>query len=283
MNQAKLAAMAEPKAAIAAPVRIADILAFAERMADASGEILRRHFREDLRFDDKADLTPVTAADREVETMMREMIGAQYPAHGIVGEEFGPVREDAETVWVLDPIDGTGGFITGKPLFGTLIGCLQHGLPVAGVIDHPALNERGVGGQGRPATFNGRAARARPRARVSEAMLYATTPRMFAGADAYAFDALSEAVKAVQFGADCYAYGLLASGFVDLVVEAKMKPSDYCALAPVVEAAGGVMSDWEGRPLGLKSDGRVIAAGDARVHSAALKILATGRELGQGG
>jgi inositol-phosphate phosphatase/L-galactose 1-phosphate phosphatase/histidinol-phosphatase len=275
--------MPERQVTIAAPVRVPDLIAFAERMADASGEVLRRYFRKDLRFDDKADSTPVTAADREVEKLLRAMIEAQHPDHGIVGEEFGAVREDAETVWVLDPIDGTGGFVTGKPLFGTLIGCLHNGLPVAGVIDHPALNERWVGGEGVPTTFNGKRVRVRPCARISDAMLYATTPHMFVGGDAYAFEALCEAVKRPQYGADCYAYGLLASGFVDLVVEASMKPSDYCALAPVVEAAGGIMTDWDGRPLGLNSDGRVIAAGDERIHARALKILTTGRDLEQGG
>lgn len=264
----------------AAAARVTDLLALAERMADESGEILRRYFRKDLRFDDKPDSTPVTAADREVEKLLRRRIGEAYPDHGIVGEEFGSIRDDAETVWVLDPLDGTGGFVTGKPLFGTLIGCVRKGLPVAGIIDHPALHERWVGGEGVPTTFNGRRVRVRPCVRISDAMLYATTPHMFVGADAYAFDALCEAVKRPQYGADCYAYGLLASGYVDLVVEACMKPCDYCALAPVVEAAGGIMTDWEGRPLDLKSDGRVIAAGDERIHARALKILAVGRDFG---
>lgn len=271
--------MTERQATVAA-VRVPDLIALAERMADESGEILRRYFRQDLRFDDKPDSTPVTAADREVEKLLRHIIETAHPDHGIVGEEFGSVREDAETVWVLDPLDGTGGFITGKPLFGTLIGCVHKGLPIAGVIDHPALRERWIGGEGVPTTFNGKRVRVRPCARISDAMLYATTPHMFVGADAYAFDALCEAVKRPQYGADCYAYGLLASGYVDLVVEASMKPCDYCALAPVVEAAGGVMTDWEGRPLGLKSDGRVIAAGDERIHARTLKILAVGRDFG---
>jgi inositol-phosphate phosphatase/L-galactose 1-phosphate phosphatase/histidinol-phosphatase len=252
-------------------------------MADESGELLRRRFRAELGFDDKPDSTPVTATDREVETLLRKRIEAAFPGHGIIGEEFDAVRADADYVWVLDPIDGTAGFVTGKPLFGTLIGCVYKGEPLIGVIDHPALSERWVGGTGAPTTLNGKRARTRPCPRISDAMLYATSPYMFVGGDAYAFDALCETVKRPQFGADCYAYGLLASGFVDLVVEASMKPSDYLALAPVVTAAGGLITDWDGRPLGLESDGRVIAAGDARIHARALKILATGRELEQGG
>lgn len=275
--------MAKPRVSLAAPLAVPDLLALAGRMADESGKLLRRRFRSELGFEDKADSTPVTATDREVEKILRRMIEAEYPAHGIVGEEFGAVRENADYVWVLDPIDGTAGFVTGKPLFGTLIGCVHKGVPLIGVIDHPALNERWVGGSGAPTTMNGKRARTRPCARISDAMLYATTPYMFVGGDAYAFDTLCEAVKRPQFGADCYAYGLLASGFVDLVVEASMKPTDYCALAPVVQAAGGLITDWDGRPLGLNSDGRVLAAGDARIHARALKILATGRELEQGG
>jgi inositol-phosphate phosphatase/L-galactose 1-phosphate phosphatase/histidinol-phosphatase len=275
--------MTDGTATLPSPARTEELLALAGRMADASGDILRRYFRKDIRFDDKADLTPVTAADREVEKLLRGMIEDHFPDHGIVGEEFGAVREDAEYVWVLDPIDGTSGFVTGKPLFGTLIGCVHRGAPLFGVIDHPALRERWTGGAGIPTTFNGKRVRVRPCARISDAMLYATTPHMFVGADAYAFEALCEAVKRPQYGADCYAYALLASGFVDLVVEAGMKPCDYCALAPVVQAAGGIMTDWEGRPLTLGSDGRVIAAGDERMHASALKILAAGGELKQGG
>ncbi len=275
--------MAKPRVSLAAPLAVPDLLALAGRMADESGKLLRRRFRAELGFEDKADSTPVTATDREVEKILRRMIEAEYPRHGIIGEEFAPVREGADYVWVLDPIDGTAGFVTGKPLFGTLIGCVHKGVPLIGVIDHPALSERWAGGRGAPTALNGKRVRTRPCARISEAMLYATTPYMFVGGDAYAFDTLCEAVKRPQFGADCYAYGLLACGFVDLVVEASMKPSDYCALAPVVSAAGGIITDWDGRPLGLKSDGRVIAAGDARIHARALKILATGRELEQGG
>jgi inositol-phosphate phosphatase/L-galactose 1-phosphate phosphatase/histidinol-phosphatase len=160
---------------------------------------------------------------------------------------------------------------------------VHNGTPILGVIDHPALGERWTGGAGLPTTFNGKRARVRACPDVSEAMLYATTPHMFKGSDAYAFENLCEAVKQPQFGADCYAYALLASGFVDLVVEADMKPCDYCALSPVVQSAGGIMTDWQGRALGLHSDGRVIATGDERIHAQALKILAVGEELEQGG
>jgi len=249
------------------------IIALAQRMADRGGDILRRYFRATIDVEDKSDLSPVTIADRETEQALRAMIEAEFPDHGILGEEFGGVRLDAEYIWTLDPLDGTAGFITGKPLFGILIGLLKNDVPVLGVIDHPILNERWIGGTGLPATHNGINVSTRPCPDIAEAMLYATTPHMFEGADIDAYGRLCAAVKRPQYGADCYAYGLLASGFVDLVAEATMKPCDYCALAPVVEAAGGIITDWNGEPLGLRSDGRVLAAGDPALHATALAIL----------
>ena len=246
----------------------------AERMADAAGDVLRRYFRTPVAVEDKDDASPVTLADRESEAAMRAMIAAAFPDHGILGEEYGADRTDAEWVWVLDPLDGTRAFITGKPSFGILIALLHRGRPVLGVIDQPILRERWLGVAGRPSTLAGRAIRTRPCSELARAALYATGPEMFEGADATAFERLRRAVKLTRFGADCYAYGLLAAGFVDLVVEASLKPYDYCALVPVIEGAGGIITDWRGRPLGLDSDGRVAAAGDARLHARTLAALA---------
>jgi len=252
--------------------------ALAQRMADASGEILRRYFRTAVAAEDKPDQSPVTIADRETEETLRAMIEAEFPEHGIIGEEFGETRTDAEYVWTLDPLDGTAAFITGKPLFGTLIGLLHQGTPVFGIIDHPITGERWSGGSGMGATCNGEKVQTRACGDLSQAMLYATTPHMFSGDAARAFERLCQAVKRPQYGADCYAYGLLASGFVDLVAETTMKVCDYCALVPVVEAAGGVISDWSGKPLGLTSDGSVLAAGDSQLHKQALAVLGEGGE-----
>lgn len=251
-------------------------IALARRMADASGEILRRYFRTVIASEDKPDQSPVTIADRETEETLRGMIEAAFPDHGIIGEEFGETRKDADYVWTLDPLDGTAAFITGKPLFGTLIGLLREGAPVFGIIDHPITRERWMGGKGLAATCNGEKAETRACGNLSQAMLYATTPHMFSGDAARAFGHLCRAVKHPQYGADCYAYGLLASGFVDLVAETTMKVCDYCALVPVVEAAGGVITDWSGKPLGLESDGSVLAAGDAQLHKQALAVLREG-------
>jgi len=200
---------------------------------------------------------------------MRELILQRFPDHGIYGEEMGVTASDAEFVWVLDPIDGTKSFITGKATFGTLIALLHQGKPVLGVINQPILRERWVGGMGLPTTFNGETVTVRPCDELRHALLYATSPEMFYGDDQGAFEQVREAAKHALYGADCYAYALLSMGFVDLVIEASLSPYDYCALVPVVEGAGGILTDWAGQPLGLHSDGRVIAAGDRRVYEQA--------------
>jgi inositol-phosphate phosphatase/L-galactose 1-phosphate phosphatase/histidinol-phosphatase len=248
-------------------------LAFAQRLADAAGEAIRPYFRKPLAIVDKADLSPVTAADRQAEEMMRALIEAHYPEHGILGEEFGSVRDDAEYVWVLDPLDGTKSFISGVPLFGTLIALTRDRRPIIGIIDQPISRERWAGASGRPTTLNGLTIRSRGCPGLAGATLFATTPEMFKGKDAALFARVSSAVKLTRFGADCYAYGLLAAGFVDLVLEASLKPYDFCAMVPIVEGAGGAATDWKGGNLDLASDGRILVAGDRRVHDAALALL----------
>ena len=247
-------------------------LALAEKLADAAGPIVMESFRRGIATETKADMSPVTAADREAEAAMRALIGAAYPDHGILGEEMGTVNAEAEFVWVLDPIDGTQSYVTGKPLFGTLIALARDGATVLGVMDNPALGERWVGCEGRPTTFNGEKVSVRPCAGLEKAWLYATSPHMFEG-DFDAFERLRKRVRRALYGAECIAYGLLASGHVDLVCEATMKPYDFAALVPVVTGAGGVISDWGGRALTLGSDGRVLAAGDGRAHAQALAVL----------
>jgi histidinol-phosphatase len=248
-------------------------LALAAELADAAGAAIRPYFRQPMAVDDKPDLTPVTAADRAAEQAMRELIEVRFPEHGIVGEEFGRIREDAEFVWVLDPIDGTKSFISGVPLFGTLIALTRAGNPMLGIIDQPVSRERWVGAAGRPTTLNGAGIRCRACPALGAASLFATSPEMFRGPDAAAFARVSAAVKLTRFGADCYAYGMLAAGFVDVVLEASLKPYDFCAIIPIVEGAGGVATDWRGARLGLGSDGRVAVAGDHRAHAVVLALL----------
>jgi inositol-phosphate phosphatase/L-galactose 1-phosphate phosphatase/histidinol-phosphatase len=249
-------------------------LALAADLADAAGEAIRPHFRQPITVTDKPDLSPVTVADRAAEAAMRRLIAGRFPEHGIIGEEYGPQRADAEFVWVLDPIDGTKSFISGVPLFGTLIALARQGRPILGIIDQPISRERWIGAAGSAATFNGAAIRCRPCAALAAATMFSTSPDMFKGADSAAHGRVAKAAKLVRFGADCYAYGLLAHGFIDLVIESSLKPYDFSAMVPIVEGAGGIATDWQGRPLSLASDGRVLVAGDPNAHREALALLA---------
>ena len=255
------------------PIQLDAFLGLALELADAAGEVIRPYFRKPLAVDDKADLTPVTIADRGAEQAMRGLIAQRFPDHGIIGEEYGRVREDVEFVWVLDPIDGTKSFISGVPLFGTLIALTRNGRQILGIIDQPISRERWVGVAGRPTTLNGAVVACRACPDLAAATLFATSPDMFERQDAAAFAAVSGAVKLTRFGADCYAYGLLAAGFIDLVLEASLKPYDFCAMVPIVEGAGGIATDWRGAGLHIASDGRILVAGDRRTHRAALALL----------
>lgn len=257
-----------------AGVDLAPFVDLAHRLADAAANVVRPYFRSGLEVIGKQDASPVTIADREAEAAMRVLIGKAYPDHGILGEEHGPERTDAEYVWVLDPIDGTKSFISGFPLFGTLIALMHRGRSVLGIIDQPILRERWLGVEGRPTTFQGKPAHTRPCADLTAATLYSTSPEMFKGADAPGYAALRGQVRLPRFGGDCYAYGQLASGHVDIVIEARLQPYDYLAMGPIVAGAGGVCTDWQGKPLGLNSDGRVCVVGDPRLHKDVLRILA---------
>lgn len=247
---------------------------FAMRLADAAGAVVRKYYRAALAVERKADASPVTVADREAEQVLRDMIRAAYPDHGIEGEEFPPERLDAEFVWRLDPIDGTKSFVVGRPLFGTLIGLTRANRPILGVIDQCILGERWVGVAGGQSTWNGQPIRVRPCAGLEQAILSLTTPQMFTAAERAAVARLESAVRFPVYGGDCYGYGLLAMGCIDLIVEADLDVHDFMALVPVIEGAGGLVTDWEGRALTPGSDGRVLAAGDAKVHEHALKLLA---------
>lgn len=252
----------------------AELAAFAEQLADLARPIVRSFFRTPMGVEWKADASPVTVADKAVERALREAIAAHFPRHGVLGEEEAAVGIERPVVWVVDPIDGTKSFMTGLPLFGTLIAAVAQGRPQAGVIEVPALGDRWVGVAGAVTRFNGAPCRTSVAAALGEARLYATSPDMFTPAESAAFGALADRVALRRFGGDCYAYGLLACGHVDLVVEAALKPYDFMALVPVVEGAGGVITDWRGGPLTLASGGQVVAAANAALHAAALRLLA---------
>jgi histidinol phosphatase-like enzyme (inositol monophosphatase family) len=249
-------------------------LDLAERLADAAGAAILPHFRRLERVELKADLSPVTIADRAAETAMRELLARERPADGILGEEFDRVAGTSGRLWVLDPIDGTKAFVTGKPLFTTLIALVEDDVPVLGVIDQPWTRERWIG-HGDVASLDGAPIRTRRGIALEQAVLSSTAPGMFATeAERKAFDRLHAATASLSWGGDAYAYGLLAAGCLDLVLETNLQPFDLAALVPIVRAAGGRITDWQGRPLTLRSAGDVLAAGDVDLHAAALARLA---------
>jgi myo-inositol-1(or 4)-monophosphatase len=254
-----------------------DFAAFIDQLATVSGEAILPFFRTSLGVEDKGlgrGFDPVTAADRAAESAMRALIKESFPEHGIVGEEYGNERSQAEYVWVLDPIDGTKSFITGMPAWGSLIGLTRNGMPVFGMMHQPFIRER-FSGDGGAARYRGPAGerdlRVRPCAALADAMMFTTSPRLMNEADRAAFGRVEGAVRLSRYGGDCYAYCMLAAGHVDLVIETGLKPHDIMALIPIIEGAGGVVTNWEGQSA--VAGGRVVAAGDARVHEAALKLL----------
>jgi len=250
-----------------------DLLRTAHALADAAAAQSMAHFRQPLDIITKADESPVTLADRAAEQAMRDILAQALPQDGIYGEEHGQQNLDAARVWVLDPIDGTRSFITGSPLWGTLIGALEGGRVVLGVVDMPVLGERWLGQDG-VAMRNGQPVRVRDCTQLADARIFTTSPDIFSAADWAAFDRLSRQCAMRRFGGDCYSYAQLAGGSIDLVVEAGLQPYDYLGPAGLVEAAGGVITDWAGQPLGLHSDGRVVAAATPELHRQALAALA---------
>jgi myo-inositol-1(or 4)-monophosphatase len=254
-----------------------DFAAFVERLADAAADAVLPFFRTAIGMENKSrggPFDPVTAADHAGEAALRQLIRGTFPTHGIIGEEFGSEGTDADYVWVLDPIDGTRAFVCGMPAWGTLIGLLHDGRPAYGMMSQPFIRERfhGDGGSARYRGPNGeRRLATRPCARLADAVLATTSPRMFTAAEGAAFEAVEAEARLTRFGGDCYAYCMLAAGHIDLVIEAGLKPYDIVALIPIVEGAGGIVTTWRGEPA--TAGGRIVAAGDPAVHAAALERL----------
>jgi len=266
-----------------------DFAAFVERLAQVAGEVIVPFFRSAIGAEDKSKggvFDPVTEADRAAEVAMRRLISQTFPAHGVIGEEYGRDRPDAEYVWVLDPIDGTKSFISGLPVWGTLIGLMHHGRPVYGMMAQPFTRER-YSGDGKRARWRGLAAprgetasgewairtlHTRACASLAEATLMTTSPLLFDEADRAAYRRVEQRTRLVRYGGDCYAYCMLASGFVDVIVEANLKPHDIVALVPIIEGAGGIVTTWDGAPAA--QGGRIVAAGDRRIHERTIALLA---------
>lgn len=259
---------------------ISHLTAFAEELADLSGKTILPHFREQIAIVNKLDaggFDPVTAADREAEDEIRKRIKLRYPAHGIMGEEHGFERGAGPLTWVIDPIDGTRAFMCGMAQWGTLIALNDGTRPIIGVLDQPYMRERWVASNGSTRFHRARGDTVHLKTRacrsLADAILSTTSPvGYFTDEEQDAFWALSARTKLTRFGGDCYAYGLLAMGFIDVIVESALKPWDIQALIPIVENAGGVVTSWEG---GSAVDGgRVIACGDPKLHAAVMETLA---------
>ena len=243
--------------------------------AAAAAAAIRPHYRQPLAPDVKPDQSPVTVADRAAEQAMRAVLSERFPGHGILGEEAGLERAEARYRWMLDPIDGTRAFITGRPLFGTLIALLEEGRPILGILDQPVSGERWIGVHGRPTRFTGAYGRAstRPCPRLADAELSCTSPEIFGPGETGRWQRLQAAVRRTTWGGDCYGYGLLALGCVDVIAEAGLKPWDWAALVPIIEGAGGRVTDWSGAPLSEAGDGSVLAVGDPGLLEAAVALL----------
>ncbi|MEZ5912713.1 MAG: inositol monophosphatase family protein [Paracoccaceae bacterium] len=255
----------------------AALVACAHEMADAARVATLRHFRSDgLMADNKlaAGFDPVTVADREAELRMREVLERLRPQDGILGEEFGNKDGESGLTWVLDPIDGTRGYLSGTPTWGVLIALSDTSGPILGIVDQPFIGERFVGGLGL-AEVSGptgtRALKARPARSLDQAILFTTFPEVGTPVEGAAFRALSAKARLTRYGMDCYAYALIAAGQIDLVAEAGLNAYDVQAPIAVIEAAGGVVTDWQGGPA--HDGGRILAAANPAIHAEALAIL----------
>jgi len=256
-----------------------DLLSLAHDLADQSGTVIRPQFRRPIAVANKAGaqaFDPVTKADRGAERAIARMIRTRAPDHGVVGEEYGSLRADAPLQWIVDPIDGTRSFITGTPMWGTLIGLLHRGTPVLGLMDQPFTGERfwsdAKAAFRREAGGKPRRMRTRACPTVADALIMTTSPDMFgAGVEMQSFERVKKATRMTRYGGDCYAYCLLAAGFVDLVIEAGLQTYDIVALIPIVERAGGRVTTWDGRPA--TAGGRIVASGDPVLHDKVLKLL----------
>ena len=254
-----------------------DIVQTAHALADAAREAILPFFRaEGLLSDNKAGtgFDPVTEADRAAERAMRDILAERRPEDSILGEEYGERRGTSGLTWVLDPIDGTRAFLSGTPTWGVLIAVSDEGGPIYGLIDQPYTGERFEGGFGQAGMQGPHGARALgtlPGRALSEAILFTTFPEVGSAAERAGFEAVASEVKLTRFGMDCYAYALLAAGQIDLVIEAGLQPYDVQAPIAVIEAAGGIVTDWQGQPA--HGGGRVLAAAAPEQHAAALEIL----------
>lgn len=253
-----------------------ETIGFLDKLADASGSVIRKYYRQTFAIEAKVRHDPVTQADRETEEVLRKLISETYPNDGIQGEEYGVTQGTSGRVWVIDPIDGTRAFAVGRPTFTTVVALCVDGVPVAGLLDQPIVGDRWIGAKNNPTFFNGRPVSTRDCEDIEKSRLILTAPGQFKTEhEKAAYKKVEEATGFQTYGGDCYGYGLLASGFADVVCEASLKAHDVMGLVPIIEGAGGIITDWQGKAITLDNcTGQTLACGDARLHAALLKLVA---------
>lgn len=250
-----------------------ELYRFAATLVDQAAKISCKYFRQPLVVEAKDGNFPVTIADREIETNLRQMISEHYPSHGVIGEEFDNKISTSEYIWVIDPIDGTVAFTTGKPTYTTLVALLKDDVPILGIIDQPVQHERFVGIKGRGAWLNQQPILANKIKNLDVARLNATTPYMFNATEMQKFEQVRQHVKVCSWGGDAYAYGLLASGHIDIIMESELQYYDVAALEPIISASGGVITDWQGMPITRKFNGQCLASCNQIIHQQVLSLI----------
>lgn len=251
-------------------MNLPQIMSFTQILAQASGEIIKRHFRSSLEVETKSDLTPVTVADRQSELIMRQMIQEHYPDHGILGEEFDEINPGAEFQWILDPIDGTKSFVSGTYLFGTLIALLKDGRPIVGAINNP-ITDQFLVGDGKTTWLNGISVKVRKCRDIEQATLLTTNPlTVHKFRDGVAFEALVRKTKLYRTWGDCHGYYLVATGYADIMIDAAMYVWDVAALIPIIEGADGKITDYYGGDP-MRGKGAIATAGP--LHDEVLRAL----------
>lgn len=245
----------------------------ATRLADEAGKIARHYFGTPLNIISKGDETPVTIADREIETRLRDIVEKECPEDGILGEEFGTKPSKSGYTWVIDPIDGTKSFTIARPTFGTLIGLCYEEKPILGIIDQPILNHRWLGVTGQQTTFNGKAVSTRPCPDMKHAIIGTGSATQISHDDPQRYSRIDAASRYMVFQGDCYFYGLMTNGFMDGIIEDHLGIYDFMPLVPIIEGAGGIITDWSGKPKTLHGDPTLLAAGSTNIHRDLLNLI----------
>ena len=255
-------------------IKINELLNFANSFADKSRKILKKQFSQPLKIQKKEDGSLVTNIDKKIELMFKESLNSKFPSHNLIGEEFGFEKKDSEYTWIIDPLDGTHNFIAGKPIFGTLISCMKNNKSILGVIDIPVLEQRWYGGENIGVKLNEKNCKKIPCSKkYSQLIVASTSLLMFDKKFEKKIKSIYHKVRFPVFGSDCFSYGLLLSGKVDLIIEANMKPWDYLAQVALIKEQGGVITDWQGKELNLESDGKVIASIEKKHHKKTLEYI----------